>query len=1218
MTSQNMNPFRTLPEEPPDLVVRFKRRNNFRSIYFNHLVSSFYRKYGIDRKANLYKYRRRRRRALGLSTEVVIYLVNCLMMLFLSVCIVDSQSIGFNNYDQQEAFHESPQPLVFMSPSYESGSGLGSSSGKLSNQLKPDHSSSISPSLITAKCWNNYENDNDCKDLNFITQDNSASNNNDKDNDDGNSLITPVLLFESSSPINIDDGGEPSNMQGSSSSRPANKFMAPPYFSSTMKSVQDTSNDRFNNKPKTTANDVYSAPPAGASYLPGSGANNQWPYTTTQNSPSEGRQVVTVRPASVFVATPLPKTKPVKTTTMGRKCRDENDGDCDEPDDAKNGINDNDNSGDDDDDTDDDATNNGMTGKMNGDDMGSNEIGSGQGTPDDDNEADDDQESDEDLEQSSGSSESSINKASSSTSSSQFVEITSIKPSITSTMPRPMRPPKPDNTEASIEVVVHPTLPPTFPITTLSTTSITSQDDPNNSDNNYNPSDSNEINQKSTSTTTFIPDDTIKVKPIYPSTTTELSNSIQESRSDLSKSSTDSPIIDDDLATFKPIPMPDMNPQPPRQDNVESSNGSTIADKYKFDVANPNLLTPASIKFDNPWREKPVYKSQSSHSASQQQVAETWQQQRAKNQQHSKHLDQQAIKPPLNIDNYRPAPMQQQQEQILPTLITYAIIFVLVVILVIFVITTFILKRRNLVRRRALLMQQQQQFKTDQLLMMNSGPLDGNGAPMGGSGGGISNGSNQMMAKLQQPGLLSTYAPSNGILSSDKVTTSIVGKDVAALGVNVDDMIEENGEEEDRLDDEERVRIRNEDDGNEQVESDARVQRARARLSTNNQSTSWSTNTDQTTASSESQRILENNNNRQQHHSPMQQQQHAKTNLANYQQQYHASGSINYNQNSLSDGRQNSSSISGSTNSGSPEAGSVVGISTNPTAYPGREPSPHRQQQHQQHSVMMYNNNGQPLGPANSFAPHDNQFSQPMQMLDMTRRQFHPSRSVENLNNQAFMRNNGVMMNGGQMPHVSMMNQTGQFMPPYSPQMNNGYGPQMHDRARDDARHQMLQHQVSSRGSSMIMQYPYHNQNKILAMNPLATMARRASINDYSSAASPSVSIDSDMLKMNLTNKARGISLYSAEDSSSFITASPSLVRTSSTSTNFAFNHDSNTNGSQVSTPTTIISTTSTMIDKQASFNQFSPRGSNGFGLVTRTSPSLINRKPDRSEAWYV
>lgn len=104
----------------------------------------------------------------------------------------------------QLAYYEEPQPLVHMLNN-EAGSGDGSSwpSLRLGGLASADVSSSVSPSLITAKCWNNnYQNDNDCKHLNVLTasgpyeQSGELGTGNDDD-----SIITPIVIFESTSSL---------------------------------------------------------------------------------------------------------------------------------------------------------------------------------------------------------------------------------------------------------------------------------------------------------------------------------------------------------------------------------------------------------------------------------------------------------------------------------------------------------------------------------------------------------------------------------------------------------------------------------------------------------------------------------------------------------------------------------------------------------------------------------------------------------------------------------------------------------------------------------------------------------------------------------------------------------------------------------------------------------------------------------------------------------
>lgn len=1277
-------------EDAKLMILADKYAKNTFSIIYNHLRGIIFILNFLFFKSQpcTTNYRRRRRLSIRFFLFLLLFikLVSVWSQKSAQAVTIQQQQDHILEEQYQSAFFEPPQPLVYM---YESGSGEGqfpqspsfnfklSSSSSDSSQLP---SSSVSPSLITAKCWNNYENDNDCKQINVITANNANDQQYDQSKMD-DSLITPVVIFESSSTL------EPSSLSNKQQPFQPPTFLAPPYFSSTFRPNSEnvvlarhrtppTSNDLYSASPAPTAtilspdsssevtqNSIYKNwQPAShpTQRLADNNNNNKWQNNDNNESNNEGdaRKVVTMPTTNVFVATPQPKKVP-KTTTLGRKCVDENDEDCDEPDDGSDDDNDRPNNNrnryknknDDDDDTrgknnndpdsDDSAeiTNNKVA---NQDSKGiNNEFGSGDGAPDDSEDEDDD----DDLDDGSGNSEpATLNPTP------KYVDVTSFPPQ---TVPGGRTNNEIESVDSSssvkpgaeIEVVVHPTLPPTFP---LSTTPMTP---------NYeNPQD---INPTKQTTTTIMPDDTYTSKPVFPSSTSSEIPSGDSTKKnqfgneeDHGSATTDPNQLsggtstDLDLATFKPIPMPPVDISQDRWPNQANSkfdlsknqssgigSGSPTADDDTNTIPEKNKFDPTSdgesrapIKFDNPWRALPVQRPSFNQIDQQQKQQQAYSQQRAT----SRHRPDPRASPTTNELN-PPVNQVRMQSDILPTMLLYASIFILIVTALIFIIMAFALWRRNTARQRALLRKTQQQI-------MNNGSASSHQLV-----GSMSHGS-QLMANIQQPGLLSTYAPGKGLTVS-KVTSSIMRGGENEL----DNMI---GEEDERN----QALSFDQTKGDRSLDGSENILRDRGQADATNcgvtgvdggvRTSSWSTDQDPTTTTS----------------SGSQKTDLGKGELANGSGGHLAASQLNRPQypNSLSDGRQNSSSISDS--QCSPDE---MRQQTSQPQFPAFDhqqtnyPQSHHLHQgtsnflngggahnqpisslqngsNPQHNQIIYNQQQ-----AHTVIPDSVKLQQKSQLKNKQQQQhFISSRSVENL-----ARNDGYNLESGRQtmcePQQSLFHHQTPYLMQQSPRhrmMNDqqilplGQQPNLNGIPQSNkppamfpplqninAQRAYLSNSPGAQATSLDG-YPPNNQQHINGNVRLTN-------GQYGPAPGPGP-FNSEYTHFNVSNMnmARvamnpsatlgrrypaGIGLnrniYS-EDSSSLMTASPSLARTSS-SLSFAF--------SSTNQPSTPIRAKPLVDASGRVYNDYTQSNFAGANNNSSGPPPVLGRK-DRSEAWYV
>lgn len=1142
-----------------------------------------------------YKHKRRRRRRQATSEYFMQPKLKSpakttnflLVVIFLAIIWAPRVQVGSAN-DELNEFVSSfsnnieAQPLVF---EFGSGEGAGHRTNKPPSLSSSSSSSStdthltnadISSSLIQAKCWNNLENDNECKHLNFITAPGNSNRRltskvDDNNNDD---LITPTVIFESSSDFPVSSIQWPPT-----SSRPTNSkpYMSPPYFSS---SPAPENNERTRFEP--TANDVHSATPATATILP------------TSAPPSAPITRPTIKNSGLFVATPQPGRKPTKTTTLGRRCRDENDADCDEPDESSyrdssttpsTSGKDDDGGGGDDDDDDDDVGDNNDTDESN--DRFANEIGSGEG-PADDNEdnsvnGDDSDDPDNSIE----SSGNSMGGPTVSSTTSSLLEVTSTLKSrqefqLTTTTTTTARPTFPTQTGAEIELVVHSTLPPSFPKqptttgepSTTTTASAASQID---------------------ASTTSLPDDTVTSRPIFPPTSSQVKSngSVQNSADNLEEdnrylerhSNQDNNNNNDDVGDnqlpiskpaslweFKPMPLPDATERPPATFNqnqpapnqmssfqVEPEQpkprGHLPKSELFWTTRRPNLLSPLNHQANE---DNDLARPVSSQSSSQ-----------------------------SNVNNSK----QKGTDLLLMTLV-YASIVVLVLLALIFAMVAFVNWRRNSVRRQLLLQKAH---------MMNGA---GRGAQMAEPGGQIGPGGYPGVGAInQQPGLLSTYAPGKG-MSTGKVTTSLAGQSGTAheLGQATMDEGDDEGQQligggnynqersaNNNLADSKGHRGSNQDNEQQQrasLEAVVQPHQAANELTMNNQS-SWSTEeattTTTTTTSTDSQRTQESVQRGQQ-------QQPVATNRQHYP-------------NSLSDGRQNSSSISDSQCSPEPGGQPTVGPAGTQQPQPMLDPMQNQQFQVGPGRPVARQPMGQPQMMADNNMKHPpyNQAASPLngpvngnhQMM-MKQRQFAGSSgSFDSFQQRP---SHVGFLPGPEEPlhrqHPMAANQQQQHQH-YTPVPLNGL--QFHPPGPTTAI-QMPMHRMPL-VTSHFQPAPFTSpQNKsMMAMQPMtATLGRRF----------PTAGLVSGSL--NRSN------IYS-EDSSSFMTTSPSLARTSSSSS-FAFNLAQQ----QPTPPGSIIMARPKQMDGTG--------GSPGrpinehaidFNSMNGRPPPVFGR-PNQSEAWYV
>jgi len=1085
------------PSETRILPPNYEGNINRGFLFFNFVLVE------INKMSSLINFRRRRRQRLNLRFVMLLFLFIKLLEGHRQAGLVHAQRQPETTGQEQPtppSFYNEPQPFVYLSL-HEAGSGSGPNNFN-QNQDLSSSSSSISPSLIMAKCWNNNnDNDNDCRQLNVISANDQQRQHQPLKPEDDDSIITPVVIFESSSSLEAHTTG---------SSPPA--FLAPPYFSSTER-VDSNNVVLARHRTPPTANDIHSAPPAGATILPATigiptvrQSHSSWANPQTTASP--GIEQSATRPSlNSFVATPQPK-KPLKTTTMGRKCRDENDEDCDEPEEedlesgrkvgaeSKQATS-----------TGSDRNSAHEEGDESSDDIsstGNAELGSGD-RPSDDNENDgDDDDSYDNLDGSSGSEPPQTDQTT------HLIEVNQsyrpTRPSAVDNFSQPYAGDQLSTTHgAQIEVVVHPTLPPTFPITTqLSSTKQA---------NNLHDETSTRFDDSNDSKTTS---DTWKSNPVFPSSEWPESTSSESTRqqtpssgghSSFEEATTDQnqnqPMSSTelDLATFVPIPMPPIETNNGRHSSdflknnasnyVNNENGENrIADKHKFD-ANPTNVVP--LKFENPWKAQPVrpvtYPTQA--------APEEW---------------QSSQRPRTRQDSRAESALSRTQSDTLPTLILYASVVIITVTFLIFVIVV-VANRRNTARQRALLLKSN--------LFGGPGP-----DKMVAS---LSHGS-QLMANMQQPGLLSTYGPMKGS-NMGKITTSVVK--VPSDGVV-------GGEDE--------AHVLENDQSREMADGSMGES---VRRNCDQGTSSWST--EEQTTSNGSQK-----NDGQQPHQ------------GNDQQR------LQY-PNSLSDGQQNSSSISDS--HGSP-------TETNPDYQANHSPNSRYTQQQQPlsayHGRMPQQQRPPDFGPQ---LPGYYEQQQPT-VIENNVTKFNSSRSVENLHQHPYAITQ-------QPPNLDFVPRQQQQMinqavhkPPLAncPPTQRAYllndGPANLGTSDGYAGVNGVNHRygLGLRSDSIDFQTSRPMSPGRLNMSPSATIGRRYH---------PAMALN------------RGI--YS-EDSSSLMTASPSLARTSSSSS-FAFNSGQ--------LPPTIRP--KPQVDAAGrKFNDYTQADLNGTGR-----PPVFGRK-DHSEAWYV
>lgn len=966
-------------------------------------------------------------------------------------------------------------PPIFTSP----GPGILDPSAQDLSQ-----SSSVSPSLIAAKCWNNYENTNDCRHLNVITA-NEASEKSHQFDDD--SLITPVVIFESSS-------SQPTQDQDQTATRSTTK-----------------------------ASDRFTTTPSGATILP----DLSWPRVrwgpreknvvigpissdieTTRAPITSDLSPVTKRPINVYVATQHSVIMQNKSAyrPIGRKCIDENDSDCDEPDDTGNNIKaGEDEKGEEDiDDSDDDDDENGINSdkklepkqpKQSGEEMGS---GSG---PIDDNE--DGLDDPEGLDESSGQSESYERSTTN-----RYLEVTSVQPPkiVKNSNIKPKQSQATTTTQrAKIEVVVHSTLPPSFPIMTTREPSTNLEES---------------TVQSTTTTTTIMPDDTFKSKPIFPSA--DKTQSFDENIEDgsINSSETDTLTEDplsattDNLNTFKPMPLSQTElpyPGGQLQSTLSSRDRPTpiTVRQFLWETGRPTPPGSSGL-FDTtlkPWpawsqNRFPTVSNSPTSSDSNSMSLSAMQQ-----QQNSLRYPQQT-----SVDNF-------------PTVIVYGLITTLAITACVLMVIAFGIWRKTVNRSRALIQKAH---------MMNNGFV----APPNQMVPSMSHGSH-LVANMQQPSLLNTYGlGQKGQIG--KITNSIIKSSERDQIVEEDEMNMMNNDEQQSANSKGEGSF---GDSNQGIATSRDQQPG-----TNN--SSWSTE-EQTTSSGGSQgsKMMQMN--------PKGLTHKQLPNNYNQQQRIFQYGSDR----GGSDGRQNSESTSDSQDSQIGAGNQDYPMMTMPN----------------QHMYMPHQKTNVPLYPQQSY---------PM----------NTSRSVEDFQQQ---RGLGSMVMGQQ--HQRMGGYVGQVQPTGDPILEPPYlqSRPMHEQGlipMSDLMPPPTQTRVNMNGPvigrldsrSNGFDYPFQEAGKV-PMN-VATLGRRF----------PGMGLNRNIL--------------SEDTSSSLVTASPSLARTSSSSS-FAFNnHQFQTSIPPPVRPKPIFDSNGRVIHDYTAGRM----NGNGSNLtLTGTGPPIPCRK-DQSEAWYV
>lgn len=954
--------------------------------------------------------KRRRKASLALPTKSL-PVFSLSFLVFIIIITTTSQSPESAHATQDvspeaassSSFFDEPQPFVYMALNFESGSGDGGYPARARAQASPDlnqlnladQSSSVSPSLIAAKCWNNNQFDsNECRQFNVITSANAPMAIQPEEDD---SLITPVLLFESSPAQDV----PPTSA--------ADKHLSPPYYTSTWS--PDSSNVIYNNRPH---------PSDGFAGLP-----------ITQPLPEIS--AVTLQPTSrIHIATRRPMlvgstSTSRMSTTQGRKCRDENDEDCDEPEEPRPAVSgakpgstaEDDSAEDEEDDIEDDSsdpTPSAAKPNLAQESSKAAEMGSGVGPADDSDGGDD---IDDNPEGSSGVSEEQNELTTHQAEiSSEVAEFQPALPGLafrptpftssiwtsgaptttTSTSPTLSQP----RTTARIEVIVHSTLPPSFP-----TTSSTSQAASSDAESLPRPNDSLDSS------------DTFTSLPVFPPSSASSNSTNRDvdpasSPADLDARTSLSEL---DLATFKPIPFSLADNQKRLLATMSNESNTRVQstdspDTFKF--------SSATSRFENPWQHSPSTRAPMMRASAPSEL-------------------------PMRGSSIQDGGPSRVGTEMLPQMILYSSIVILIVTAIIFVLMALTLWRRNNARQQALLQKSQQLLngRTSQMVASLSHASQLMHQPPGQPPLGP--------AHARQPGLLSTYAPGKGMTLA-KVTTSLIK--------NSDDNLIMN----DEVDVDEEEQLMNVSTTGDNRSKGHQMGGSRLQTSWSNSATTTSNSHSGSQRTDTSQH--ENSNGEQ---------------GADGQRTYHHS-------NSLSDGRQNSSSISDSQESAQEPALSqtqpFVNQPGNPTVTPlqpqmapyaqGRQPGTYRPPLHPEY----YNDPPWP----NQYRPVP-MAPTPVQFYPRAPGSLAPSRSVEDMQRGTHLDlvPDWQAHKGTGLPH----------QPPQKPPHMGRLTPS-------------LQQQVG---------YPYHDSNmypygppphaNIVASNPLATMARGGYSGHYMNQQQP-------------------------------------------------------------------------------------------------------------------
>lgn len=558
-------------------------------------------------------------------------------------------------------------------------------------------SSSVSPSLIAAKCWNNDENINDCRNLNVIT----ANKEDRQEIKPDDSLITTVVIFESSSSL-------------------------PPTPFTDQKEKSANENDQY--VPTQTQTGATILPdlnwprvrwgPRVGSISFGSSTNEPDSIKETTTKSSETSETPTRRPFNLFVATQHTIIKSNRP-----KCVSETDQDCDDSDESDNKMkvssdadDDEDDESKEDDEEEEDEKNNETDSdtdndidskyinKINSSTNSNDEQGSGL-SPQDDNEDDGDYSENQDENSGDGENKQYSTKGyldiTSSSSSSSFVPNTN--------QPQRSKPNQQSTTistttaEATIDVLVHPTLPPSFP---MITTQSAKTDDT--------------TTQTTTTTTTMMPDDTFRITPVYPNTTDSPDEDGTTNKEEEPKGLLPTELNSDrrtDLVTFKAMPLPSID-----EANI---NNKPLRDRVKTNIIRQNFWETArpsaSGLFETtlrPWLQA--------------------------SKPHQVQPDQSGVAGQSSMQQIpiRQGPIPQSTDNY-PTVIIYSMIGCLSIIAFILMVMMFGLWRKTVDRSRALIQKAH---------MMNNGMM---GPPTNHLSPG--NDGCQLVANLMPPGLLNTY-----------------------------------------------------------------------------------------------------------------------------------------------------------------------------------------------------------------------------------------------------------------------------------------------------------------------------------------------------------------------------------------------------------------------------------------------------------------------------